>query len=303
MTKPFRIMKGDPVDPRFLRYPVAVFPKFNGFRGYVKGGVVYTASNKPFKNVAMQVFFGRPEYEDLDGEFVVGDPADGNNSLNKTSSVVTRKDAPIDDLRFFVFDHIGDLEAKYKDRFKKTWEHEAFARWPNSKAKVFVAPFHLTSAWDAVCAIEREYVAGGWEGVITRDPEAPYKCGRSTAREAWMGKLKQFIDAEFEIIGCEERMHNGNEATVSETGRTKRSTAKAGKTGRGDLGALICKTKDGHEFGVGTGFTDEQRAQFWEIKHQLIGQFAKVKYHAVGSNTVPVLPVFLQIRPKEDMTK
>ena len=38
MTKPFRIMKGDPVDPKHLRYPLYVFPKFNGFRGYIKDG-------------------------------------------------------------------------------------------------------------------------------------------------------------------------------------------------------------------------------------------------------------------------
>ena len=118
-----------------------------------------------------------------------------------------------------------------------------------------------------------------------------------------MGKLKQFVDAEYEIIGFEERMHNGNEATISETGRTKRSTAKAGKTGRGDLGAFICKTKAGHEFGVGTGFTDEQRAAYWKIKDELRGQFAKVKYHLTGSKDVPILPVFLQIRPKEDITE
>ena len=52
-------MKGDPVDPKYLRYPLYVLPKFNGFRGYIKDGVVYTASNKPFKNRAMQEAFGK----------------------------------------------------------------------------------------------------------------------------------------------------------------------------------------------------------------------------------------------------
>ena len=118
-----------------------------------------------------------------------------------------------------------------------------------------------------------------------------------------MGKLKQFVDAEFKIVGFEERMHNGNEATVSETGRTKRSTAKAGKTGRGDLGALVLETEAGHQFGCGTGFTDAQRAEFWRIKDELIGQFAKVKYHETGTKDVPLLPVFIHIRPEEDMTK
>lgn len=300
MTRPFRVMKGDPVDPRFLRYPVAVFPKFNGFRGYMKDGVAYTASNKPFKNKELQARFCHRDFECLDGEFVVGDPADGHNSLEKTSSVVTSQ-KPIDDLRFYAFDWIGDLNMPFGERYEKL---NKFAGMQGRDDFVALrAPFEMAHNWEDVLRIERKYVSMGWEGVITRDLAAPYKCGRSTAREAWMGKLKQFIDAEFEIIGWEERMHNGNEATINETGRTKRSTAKAGKIGRGDLGALICKTKEGHEFGVGTGFTDEQRAQFWGIKHQLIGQFAKVKFHETGTKDVPLLPVFLQIRPKEDMTK
>ena len=301
MTKPFRIMKGDPVDPKFLRYPLYVFPKFNGFRGYIKDGVVYTASNKPFKNRAMQEVFGRPEYEGLDGEFVVGDPSDGDNSLNRTSSVVTRVDGDISDLQFFVFDHIGDLDAPYRARFFSVYDRfEPIDT--DTRDRVMVSPMVVAHSWEDVAALERGYVSQGWEGVITRDPEAPYKCGRSTAREAYMGKLKQFIDAEFEIIGFEERMHNTNEATTNERGLTQRSSAQAGKVGRGDLGALICRTKEGRTFNVGTGFNDAQRAELWAIRHELAGQLAKVKYHAVGSNTVPVLPVFLQIRPKEDMT-
>ena len=300
MTKPFRIMKGEPVDRRYLRYPIAVFPKFNGFRGYMKDGVVYTASNKPFKNKYLQLRFGANIYNNLDGEFVVGDPADGQHSLEKTSSVVTSQ-KPIDDLRFYAFDWIGDLNMPFGERNAKLNLLPGITGYANFV--VMKAPFELAYNWDDVQRIEREYVALGWEGVVTRDFAAPYKCGKSTAIQAWMGKLKQFSDAEFEIVGCEERMHNGNEATVSETGRTKRSTAKSGKTGRGDLGALICKTKDGHEFGVGTGFSDEQRAQFWAIKDTLRGEFAKVKFHETGTKDVPLLPVFIHIRPKEDMTK
>ena len=301
MSKPFRIMKGDPVDPKFLRYPLYVFPKFNGFRGYVKDGVVYTASNKPFKNRAMQADFGLFSYDGFDGEFVVGNPADGHNSLEKTSSVVTSQ-KPIDHLRFYVFDHVGDLEAPFEQRLTKLAYLPELA--PDTELfKVIRAPYHVANCWEDVLRIERKYVEAGWEGVITRDPNAPYKPGRSTAREAYMGKLKQFKDAEFKIVGWEERMHNGNEATVSETGRTKRSTAKAGKTGRGDLGALVLETDGGHRFGCGTGFTDAQRAEFWRIKDELIGQFAKVKYHETGTKDVPLLPVFIHIRPEEDMTK
>lgn len=303
MTKPFRIMKGDPVDPKHLRYPLYVFPKFNGFRGYVKDGVVYTASNKPFKNRLLQADFGLFSYDGFDGEFVVGDPADGHNSLEKTSSVVTSQ-KPIDNLRFYVFDHVGDLEAPFEQRLDKLAYLPDLI--PGAEIfKVIRAPYHIANCWDDVLRIERMYVEAGWEGVITRDPNAPYKCGRSTAREATMGKLKQFKDAEFKIVGWEERMHNGNEATVSETGRTKRSTAKAGKTGRGDLGAWILETDAGHRFGCGTGMSDDQRKAFWLIKEQVVAneEFAKLRFHETGTKNVPLLPVFIHIRPKEDMTK
>ena len=302
MTKPFRIMKGEPVDPKHLRYPCWVFPKFNGFRGYIKDGVAYTASNKPFKNGWLQARYRESLYNNLDGEFVVGDPADGHNSLEKTSSVVTSQKA-IDDLRFYVFDHIGDLEAPYEQRLAK------LDRFPGIEGRgnfvILRAPYEIAHCWEDVVRIEREYVAAGWEGVITRDPMAPYKCGKSTAIQAWMGKLKQFKAAEFKIVGWEERMHNGNEAVTSETGRTKRSTAKAGKTGRGDLGAFVCETEAGHQFGVGTGFTDEQRAAYWLIKEELVKnrEYAKVRFHETGTKDVPLLPVFIHIRPKEDMTK
>ena len=301
-TKPFRVMKGDPVDPRFLRYPVAVFPKFNGFRGYMKDGVVYTASNKPFKNKELQAHFCHRGFEGLDGEFVVGDPADGQHSLEKTSSVVTSQ-KPIDDLRFYAFDWIGDLNLPFGERYDKLQTLPDMDGYKNFM--VMKAPWEIAYNWADVQRIEGWYVIQGWEGVITRDLAAPYKCGRSTAREAYMGKLKQFSDAEFRIVGWEERMHNGNEATVSETGRTKRSTAKAGKTGRGDLGAFILETDEGHKFGCGTGFTDDQRRAFWLIKEELVKnrEYAKVRFHETGTKDVPLLPVFLQVRPKEDMAK
>ena len=299
MTKPFRIMKGEPVDPKHLPCPCWVFPKFNGFRGYGSGNVAFTASNKPFKNEWLQAAFN---INDLDGEFVVGDPADGHNSLEKTSSVVTSQ-KPVDDLRFYVFDWLGNLEMPYGDRLRRL-EGLPLMLGNFMLYKVMRAPYEIAHCWEDVVRIEREYVAAGWEGVITRDPMAPYKCGKSTAIQAWMGKLKQFKDAEFKIVGWEERMHNGNEAVTSETGRTKRSTAKAGKTGRGDLGAFVCETDAGHQFGVGTGFTDEQRAAYWAIKDELVKnrEYAKVRFHETGTKDVPLLPVFIHIRPKEDMT-
>ena len=89
-------------------------------------------------------------------------------------------------------------------------------------------------------------------------------------------------------------------AIVSALGRTKRSSAKANKSGRVDLGALVCRTAEGVEFNIGTGFSDADRALIWERRDQFLGQLAKFKYFAVGQKEAPRHPVFLSWRERID---
>lgn len=58
---------------------------------------------------------------------------------------------------------------------------------------------------------EDKMLALGFEGIMLRQPFAPYKHGRATLREGFLMKLKRFTDAEFKVIGFVERQHNGNE--------------------------------------------------------------------------------------------
>ena len=121
-------------------------------------------------------------------------------------------------------------------------------------------------------------------------------------------KVKRFAQSEATIIGTEELMHNKNEATTNELGYTERSGHKENLVGGNTLGALVCKTKDGVEFRIGTGFSAEQRKQLWEMKDSLIGEIVTYKSFTVGEmNGVPRLPVakniseFIGLRMKEDM--
>src|SRR5690606_8348078 len=88
---------------------------------------------------------------------------------------------------------------------------------------VLVVPHRLINNEAELLDYERVTVDAGFEGLILRDPNGPYKYGRSTAREGWMLKLKRFKDSEAEVIGVEEEMHNGNEAKVNALGLTERS--------------------------------------------------------------------------------
>lgn len=282
-------MKGDPVDLEkfvILSEGVLVSPKIDGVRGVNINGVMMSSKLKPLPNLYLQELFKDKRYHGLDCEIVVGEP-NAKHVLHHTKSHVMSKDKRDYDVRLFAFDTITNPEWPYHRRQPQN----------TKRPRVQIVPQHHVFTMKQLYEIEQTYLDAGYEGVMIRNPNAPYKFGRSTNREGYLLKLKRFTDGEFEIIGFEERMHNGNEATTDGLGRTKRSSAKAGKTGRGDLGALILKnTFGGEPFNVGTGFTDDQRSHFWSIRDQLIGQQAKVKYFTKGMIDTPLLPTFLDIR-------
>jgi DNA ligase-1 len=142
----------------------------------------------------------------------------------------------------------------------------------------------------------------GFEGVMVRDPHGPYKHGRSTEREGWLLKLKQFADSEASVLDTMAFQHNANEATKNELGHTKRSTAKAGMVDLPKLGKLMVRDlKTGVEFEVGTGFTMEEREELWKVRNKLVGRILKYKYFPTGGKDKPRFPIFLGWCDRRDM--
>ena len=138
-----------------------------------------------------------------------------------------------------------------------------------------------------------------------RTPGGLYKQGRATEKSGDLVKVKRFIDFECEVIGTFEMEHNGNEATINELGRTKRSSHKENKTGMGVLGGLevrgIGGDYDGVEFNVGTGFNAATRVALWEERENLVGRIAKIKLFPSGSKDKPRHPVWLGWRSRLDI--
>lgn len=273
-----------------LKFPLFASAKIDGIRATVRDGVVYARSNQPFPNINVQLKFGHLDY--ADGEFALGDPT-RHDLCRVTGGVTNSREKPVDDLKFYMFDHIlhpGDSYAVRRHRL----QYDVL----RSPDVIVHHQFYVQSISD-ILAVEEKYLDEGYEGLILRNPAAPYKCGRSTAKEQALLKLKRFTDAEFEVIGFEERMHNGNEATTSALGRTKRSSAAAGKSGRGDLGALVLQG-DGFTFNCGAGFSDSERAAIWSDQTGFKGRLAKVKFFAIGMKDKPRHPVFLSWRDRID---
>ena len=294
----FKPMLATDADLTKLRFPLLASPKLDGIRAIVREGVVYSRSNKPIPNKHVQSLFAN--YEHFDGELIVGLPT-SKTVYRDTVSVVMSYDKPAHGVGFYTFDHVNDIDADYGNRAR--WLAEAVQAELNANPDASICLHEQVEIRhiDELLQYEHDCLEDGYEGLILRDPNAPYKMGRSTVKEGYLLKLKRFVDSEATIVDCFEREHNGNKATTNELGRTTRSSHKAGKTGRGDLGGFVLRTADGVEFSCGTGFSDAERTEYWANRDQLIGQIAKFKYFAVGVKTAPRHPVWLGFRNPIDM--
>lgn len=288
--KPFKPMLASPFDEALLKFPVLASPKLDGVRAIVRGGVVLSRALKPIPNKNVQKRFKHLEH--FDGELIVG-AANDPDVLRTTTSGVMRVDGD-PDVSFHVFDHIQEPTAPYLSRLQLVKDR------PRKGGSVLIVDQTILQKLERLNEYEPSILAQGYEGVMLRHPDAPYKFGRSTAREGYLLKVKRFHDDEFEIVGFEEEMFNANEATTSELGRTKRSSHKANKIPKGRLGALVLKYGD-TTFNCGTGFNDAERERIWAERDSYLGKLAKIKYFAHGIKDVPKLPSFLGIRDERDV--
>jgi DNA ligase-1 len=283
-------MLASPVELSKLKYPVLASPKLDGVRAIVKDGVVLSRSLKMIPNEHVQTLFSG--YEHFDGELIVGEPTSKTCYTDTVSGVMRVTGKP--DVRFFVFDHVEVPHNRYSARRPQKARR-------NFQAGVVELEQHVIHDEAQLLALESKYLELGYEGLILRDPDAPYKFGRSTAKEGYLLKLKRMETNEAEVIGVVEEMHNANEATISELGRTKRSSHKENKSGKGTMGALhVRDIKSGVEFHIGTGFTAEDRVAMWMAPP--IGKIVSYNHFPIGVVDKPRHPSFKGFRDARDMS-
>lgn len=286
-----------PEDLDRLRYPLLASPKLDGLRCLVIDGVAVSRSLKRIRNRHIQALLGDPRFNGLDGELIVGSPTAPDCYRRTDSAVMSADGEP--DFRFYVFDDWSS--------------HEPFATRrlivsERCNNELLIAHEH-TAIHDSkyLETYEANILAQGYEGLILRDMNAPYKFGRSTTKQQWMLKLKRFVDGEAVVVGVEELQRNYNEATLDERGYTKRSSHQENKCGAGVLGALVCvqyldnPPQDLPEFNIGTGFDAVTRESLWTIRSNLPGRIVKYKSFPVGVKDKPRHPVFLGFRDRSDM--
>ena len=279
-----------------IRLPVFISNKLDGIRCLVIDSVAYSRSLKPIRNKHVQQLFGKPEYNGLDGELVVGDIYAKDVFQKTTSGVMSAEGTP--DVKFYVFDICTAPEETFTAR--RFILHHKLKNLPSDSNVVMLEQHYVETLYDLQQYLEDERIKGG-EGLICRNPNGKYKYGRSTPKEQLSVKLKFFETEEFEVIGFEERMHNNNEATTNELGYTERSSCKENLIPMNTLGSLVLKYGDSH-FKCGTGFTDDQRQEIWDNKESYLGKLASIRYMSVGSKNLPRVPSFQGFRHSDDIS-
>jgi len=269
--------------------------KLDGIRCTFFGGKAYSRSLKLLPNKALQAYAlsNKDILDRLDCEIIVG-PKFAKDVFSQSTSAIMSQDK---DVYFTV--HAFDLyipEMPFKDRYKLLKMLVEAVNLP--RLELVQHEFILASEVDLM---ERKVLAEGAEGLMLRDADAFYKCGRSGTKNPELMKVKAFIDEEFEIVGFEPQYYNANEAKINELGRTSRSSHKENLFALDTLGALTLLTKDGLKFNVGTGFDDKLRRDLWSERDSLIGKLAKIKHFPIGMVDVPRLPVFIGIRSELDI--
>jgi DNA ligase-1 len=296
-----RFQKGVAVsDLTKIRLPCYASPKIDGFRCGLDHNQAYTSRLSLFPNLVFQKattgLFRKPWF--LDGEVVVGKRR-GKGVLTRTSSGLTTKEGD-PDWKLWLFD-LWDKDEPFGNRYAQL--QDIVEELGHKRIKL-VHQVYITNYAQLVAYLE-EQLALGFEGIMTRDPQGTYKQGKSTLREQYLLKVKPFEDFEFLIEGYYEEQKNNNEAKKDKTGKSKRSSSKANKIGKGTLGGFTgTELKTGAKVRVGGGFSAAQRQEFWDKRDAIVAAktIGKAKKQVVGEKDRPRHPSWIDFRPGFDIT-
>ncbi len=229
--------------------------KYDGLRGYWDGRKLWSRKGQAIQ--APGYFLAElPAGVALDGELWMG-----RGKFEEAISTVLSQtpDERWKRVCFMVFD-APQAEGSFEKRME-------FLRATLPKENRFVQPvLQEPCKGTAHLLAERDRVVGlGGEGLMLRKPESEYEAGRSPT----LLKVKPQEDAEATVI-----------AHFPGKGKFV-----------GKLGSLRVRTAEGHEFAIGTGFTDAHRDA-----PPPVGTIITYRFRGVTAKGLPRFPSYLRVR-------
>lgn len=204
-------------------------------------------------------------------------------TLNRISGVCRTQKTAYDGepLELYVYD-IVDVNKTFEERLQVLnriqqdldLSFEPEREWEEDDLKIQMVPHILVSGWDNMKKLHDDWVSEGWEGVVIRDPNIVYKPG---ARGNQMLKIKNYIDAEYRIIGLTEGL-------------------------REEDMCFLMETEEGQQFNC-KPMGDRAQKQWYRANiDSLIGKMATIKYFEMSGkegSMIPQQPVLISVRDYE----
>ena len=200
------------------------------------------------------------------------------NSIARTQKVA--KDLEV--LQFYWYD-IVDLNNPFKSRLAKMksiaeelkeygseigWKPDRIFK--ENELRIQFVPQVEVSGWDNMMKLHNEYVSEGWEGLVIRDPERPYK---PNGRTNDMIKIKVYKDDCFKVVGKE-----------------------AGLRGSEDM-VFIMEMPDGRTFKAKPFGDREQKEEYWiNFDKKYKGHIGECKFFYYSDDGIPLQPAFKAFR-------
>ena len=280
----WEVQQAYPIDDHPLKEGVwfALTQKLNGVRATFYNGRIYARSGVPYEGLDhITNILTDKKFEGLvfDGELTLLDKGDlsDNEAFRKATGIINSDDADKTCICYTIFDLVNTPEFE-RDKCVMTYK----ARRPAldavagllSDSHVRVLPvLYMGTDQSKIPELLEQMVKEDKEGLMV-NLDVPYKRKRHNG----ILKVKQFYTMDLPIIECKEG-----------TGRLA-----------GTLGAFILDYQ-GKPVRVGSGFSDEQRAEFWNHRNELPGTLCEVKYKEVSSDKKTKahslqFPIFVMLR-------
>lgn len=298
------MLSGKVEDITKLQYPLLATPKIDGIRSITREKLItdmfdpnqveaVSRTLTRIPNGFIQETLSTYNLPGLDGEIITWT----NGKMDKYNDVLSKvmSGAGRPEFTFHVFDLVEP--TPYWDRM--AWLKDKMV-FPEDTVLKKLLP-KLIEDEQNLLAYEEACLEQGFEGVMLRSIDGPYKFGRSTFKQHWLLKLKRFQDSEAVIIGFQELQRNGNDATLNAFGLTERSSHQCNLIPGGVLGAITVRDERGCEFNIGTGFDDNLRLTIWNSRENYLGKTVKFKHQPHGAKEKPRCPVFLGFRELQDL--
>jgi DNA ligase-1 len=199
----------------------------------------------------------------------------GKDFIELMRQAYRKDDVDVDDTYLALFDYLpleewksGEARMSCLDRNEKLLD-KLTDNAVDLDILLPVERFYVEADYDVIKQFHDEFVSEGYEGVMIKDPTAPYKFGRGYE----VMKMKEFHDVDLPIKG-----------TLEGTGK---HTGKLGSV-------VVCF--NGVDVQVGSGFSDVLREQIWGDRDNFTGRMIEVRYQEVTPDGSLRFPTFVCFR-------